>query len=100
MTDEMAAEKSLPESYVTHLQNIDVYRRTSVRHTIALILIGLVALPTLIPVFTLARLLRNKSGQSPGWVLWISEKVFKGIWGVHDVLLRPLLGSGEVTETR
>ena len=100
MTDEMSAEKSLPESYITHLQDIDVYRRTSIRQTIALVLIGLVALPTIIPLFTLARLLRNKSGGSPGWVIWTSEKVFKGIWGVHDLLLSPLLGSGEVTDTR
>jgi len=100
MTDKMDAEKSLPETYITHLQNMDVYRRTSVRQTIALVLTGLVALPTLFPLFTLAKLLRNRSGESPKWVQWMTGSFFNAVWGAHDVLLKPLFGSGEVTDTK
>lgn len=93
-----AKEKSLPQSYVKFLQGVDVYRRTTVLQTIALSLLAFLMVPCIIPLFTLARVLRNKKGEAPKWVQWSTGRVFKITWGIHDFAFRHLFGSGEVTK--
>jgi len=100
VTEDMFAEKSLPESYIASLQSVDVYRRTSVRQTIALSLLAVVVVPTIFPLFLLARLFRNKKGESPKWLQWLIGRTFMNIWAVHDNFLRHLFGSGEVTDAK
>lgn len=56
--------------------------------------------PLVVPLFGLARLLRNKKGEAPGWVQWLTGKTFKTTWAIHDYLFKPLFGSGEVREPK
>jgi hypothetical protein len=55
--------------------------------------------PVIIFMFLLQQIFRGKDGLSPPWMQKAGNMVFRFAWRVHDYVMRPIFGSGEVTKT-
>ncbi|KAG8844763.1 hypothetical protein FRC20_003396 [Serendipita sp. 405] len=95
-----AKEKSLPKEYQDYLENVETYHRTNRLQIFGLVILGSVLLPVFLLGVLVGRLLQNKKGESPRWIQRIKQTIFRGGWAIHDAVLKPLFGSGEVTEHR
>jgi len=93
-----ARENNLPPSYIAYLDGLQHYQKTSVRQWTGGILLGLVCAPIFLAIFTVARILRDNEGRSPGWLQTLIIRVVHSVWLVHDTVWKPIFGDGERTE--
>lgn len=95
----VSTERGLPEQYIAYLDSIETYHRKGILPNLAMVLFILFMAPIFLITLGLNKLLRDKNGVSPFWMQRAGGVLFRGVWKIHDVVGRPIFGSGEVTKT-
>jgi hypothetical protein len=92
------SENNLPASYIAYLDSLQHYQKTSVLQWIGGILLVLLCAPIFITIFTVAKILNDDEGRSPGWLQTLSVWIGHGTWTIHDTIWKPIFGNGEQTQ--
>ncbi|KAI1266750.1 hypothetical protein F5Y18DRAFT_346746 [Xylariaceae sp. FL1019] len=92
-----AAEHALPEDYQEYLASLQPYTITTMRQTLGKFIFWLLALPVMISLLGLGRLLADENGRYPRWLMLATTAGINLLWKVYDVFLEPVFGDGERT---
>lgn len=92
-----AREHALPDDYQAYLGRLESYTMTSVRQQIGRVLFMVAALPFLLLMFGLGRLLADDVGRTPRWLGIATTACMNLLWVVYDGFFKPLFGDGERT---
>ncbi|KAI0429279.1 hypothetical protein F5Y09DRAFT_262493 [Xylaria sp. FL1042] len=92
-----AREHALPDDYQAYLASLQPYTITRVSQQFGRFLFLVSALPGFLVLIGLSRVLADDVGRVPAW-LGVGTNVWMNLlWGVYDVLYKPLFGDGERT---
>ncbi|KAI1756624.1 hypothetical protein F4782DRAFT_274098 [Xylaria castorea] len=92
-----AREHALPDDYQAYLARLQSYAMTSVRQQIGRVLFLIAALPLLLLMIGLGRLLADDLGRTPRWLGIATTASMNLLWLVYDGFFKPLFGDGERT---
>ncbi|KAI0863212.1 hypothetical protein F4860DRAFT_77625 [Xylaria cubensis] len=92
-----AREHALPDDYQAYLASLQSYTMTSVRQQIGRVLFIIAALPLLLLMIGLGRLLADDVGRTPRWLGVATTACMNFLWAVYDGFFKPLFGDGERT---
>jgi hypothetical protein len=92
-----AEEHALPATYKRYLGKLQGYEATSVGQQLGAFVLGLSFLPFIVFLFLLMRLVQDKKGRAPPWIVWLSGAIFEAMWSYYDYVLKPVFGEGERT---
>ncbi|KAI1734449.1 hypothetical protein F4680DRAFT_453974 [Xylaria scruposa] len=92
-----AREHALPDDYQAYLASLQSYTMTSVRQQIGRVLFIIAALPLLLLMIGLGRLLADDVGRTPRWLGVATTASMNFLWAVYDGFFKPLFGDGERT---
>ncbi|MCJ1420105.1 hypothetical protein MMC32_006462 [Xylographa parallela] len=92
-----AAEHGLPPDYAAYLGALRAYVPTSPAQRLGRFVFLAVWLPWVVWLLGLARVYGGEGGRSPGWVLWLTGRVFDGMWRCYDGVFKGVFGEGEWT---
>ncbi|KAI0185976.1 hypothetical protein EV127DRAFT_463521 [Xylaria flabelliformis] len=92
-----AREHALPDDYQAYLASLQSYTMTSVRQQIGRVLFMIAALPLLLLMIGLGRLLADDVGRTPRWLGVATTACMNFLWAVYDGFFKPLFGDGERT---
>ncbi|TRX97786.1 hypothetical protein FHL15_001541 [Xylaria flabelliformis] len=92
-----AREHALPDDYQAYLASLQSYTMTSVRQQIGRVLFIIAALPLLLLMIGLGRLLADDVGRTPRWLGIATTACMNFLWAVYDGFFKPLFGDGERT---
>lgn len=95
-----ASEHTLPVPYQAYLSSLPAYTPTSARQRIGKFVFAALAIPLLLPVFALGRLLADDMGRNPRWLGAATTACMNLLWAAYDWGFRPVFGDGERTEGR
>jgi hypothetical protein len=93
-----AEEHSLPLEYRDFLYQIRPYTITSTRQRIGQFVFLSLWMPIIGAMFATSRMLADKNGRLPKWMIAISEAIFAGVWLSYDTFFKRLFGDGERTQ--
>lgn len=89
------SENNLPTSYITYLDGLQHYQKTSILQWIGGVLLLLLFAPIFVAVVIIGRILRDDEGRSPGWVQTLSVWIGYSVWTIHDNIWKQIFGDGE-----
>ncbi|KAI1131697.1 hypothetical protein F5Y10DRAFT_232881 [Nemania abortiva] len=92
-----AHEHGLPDDYQAYLGSLEPYEITRFRQQVGRVLFMIAALPVLLLVIGLSRLLADDTGRSPRWLGVASTVCMNLLWALYDAAFKPLFGDGEHT---
>ncbi|MCJ1396467.1 hypothetical protein MMC18_009357 [Xylographa bjoerkii] len=92
-----AAEHAFPPDYAAYLAGLRAYTITSQKQQLGQFVFLAVWLPIVLFLLGLAQVYGGEGGRSPRWLLWLTGRVFAGMWTCYDGLFRGLFGEGERT---
>ncbi|MCJ1401336.1 hypothetical protein MMC11_004548 [Xylographa trunciseda] len=92
-----AAEHGLPRDYAAYLAALRPYTATTPRQRLGGFVFLAVWGPVVLFLLGLAGVYAGEGGRSPRWLVWLTGRVFAGLWGSYDALFRGLFGEGEWT---
>ncbi|RDL40063.1 Uncharacterized protein BP5553_00042 [Venustampulla echinocandica] len=90
-------EHSLPSEYLAYLYNIRPYTITTFRQRIGRTIFLTSWIPIVMTFMGLGKILADKKGKMPTWMVPIMGALFKGLWGSYDVFFKRPFGDGERT---
>jgi hypothetical protein len=93
-----AREHGLPLEYREYLAQIRPYTMTSARQRIGGVTFLAFWAPFIMFLFGISRLVADKDGRVPKWVIPISEAIFGGMWWTYDRVYKGMFGDGERTQ--
>ncbi|KAI0447355.1 hypothetical protein F4803DRAFT_499276 [Xylaria telfairii] len=92
-----AREHALPDDYQAYLGRLEPYTMTTARQRVGRVLFMVAALPFLLLMFGLGRLLADDVGRTPRWLGAATTACMNLLWVVYDGFFKPLFGDGERT---
>jgi hypothetical protein len=92
-----AREHALPDDYQAYLARLQPYTITSIRQQIGRALFLLLALPLMLPILVLGRLLADDNGRTPRWLGLATMACMNLTWAAYDGFFKPVFGDGERT---
>ncbi|KAI1156165.1 hypothetical protein F4825DRAFT_346869 [Nemania diffusa] len=92
-----AREHALPDDYQAYLAAHGAYTPTTPRQQIGRVLFVLAALPAMLILLTLGRVLADGEGRSPRWLGLAAAACMNLHWGLYDCVFEPVFGDGERT---
>ncbi|KAJ8122409.1 hypothetical protein ONZ43_g1389 [Nemania bipapillata] len=92
-----AREHGLPDDYQAYLSSLSPYTLTQFRQRVGRILFLLAALPSLLLMLGLGRLLADDVGRTPRWLGLATTACMNLLWALYDAVFRPVFGDGERT---
>ncbi|KAF2968977.1 hypothetical protein GQX73_g4610 [Xylaria multiplex] len=92
-----AREHALPDDYRAYLAQLQPYTITSVSQQIGRFLFLFAALPGMLVVMGLGRLLADDLGRAPRWFGAATTAWMNVLWAAYDGVFKPLFGDGERT---
>ncbi|MCJ1408679.1 hypothetical protein MMC19_002754 [Ptychographa xylographoides] len=93
-----AAEHSFPPDYTAYLHSLRPYTITSRKQQLGQFIFLSIWFPIIMFLFGLAKVYgEGRGGKSPKWLVWLTGKVFVGMWTFYDVRFRGIFGDGERT---
>ncbi|KAI0459483.1 hypothetical protein F5B21DRAFT_456938 [Xylaria acuta] len=92
-----AREHALPDDYQAYLARLGSYAATSARQRVGRVAFLAAALPFLLLLFGLGRLLADDGGRTPRWLGVAATVCMNLLWAVYDGFYKPLFGDGEHT---
>ena len=93
-----AREHELPADYQAYLGALAAYEPAGTRQKWGLALMMLLWAPLLLLLLGTSRLLADRQGRVPLWVVVGMAVVFNLMWMSYDYLFKPLFGDGERTQ--
>ncbi|KAI0404876.1 hypothetical protein F4802DRAFT_214782 [Xylaria palmicola] len=93
-----AREHALPDDWQRHLAALAPYATTTWPQRLGRVLFLLLALPALLLMLGLSRLLADARGRAPRWLGVATTACMNLLWAAYDAVFRPLFGDGERTE--
>ncbi|KAB8336648.1 hypothetical protein FH972_020959 [Carpinus fangiana] len=90
-----ASEHNLPQEYRAYLAQIRSFTITTVRQRLGQVLFNTVWVPVFMALFALQPLFSRKNGQSPAWLVRLTNALFAAVWISYDRFFEPLFGDGE-----
>ncbi|KAI9833497.1 MAG: hypothetical protein M1819_003655 [Sarea resinae] len=92
-----ADENGIPQEYRDYLHQIRPYTITTTRQRIGQAIFVAAWAPFFALILLLNRLLADKSGRSPAWLMAFTAHVFSAAWANYDSTFKPIFGEGERT---
>ncbi|KAI1497213.1 hypothetical protein F5X99DRAFT_413304 [Biscogniauxia marginata] len=92
-----AREHRLPDEYQAYLSALSAYRATTLRQELGRLLFLVLALPPLVVVLVLSRVLTDENGNVPPRLAVAATVVLNLVWAAYDVVFKPVFGDGERT---
>lgn len=93
-----ATEHSFPPDYMSYLFSLQPYTITSQKQQLGQFIFLAIWQPIIMFLFGLAAAYGNrKGGRSPKWLVWLTGRVFLGMWVSYDGVFRGMFGDGERT---
>ncbi|KAI0486309.1 hypothetical protein F4859DRAFT_511303 [Xylaria cf. heliscus] len=92
-----AREHALPDDYQAYLAQLQSYTLTSARQRVGRVLFMVAALPALMLMLGLGRLLADDVGRTPRWLGLATTVCMNLLWALYDAFFKPLFGDGERT---
>ncbi|MCJ1432038.1 hypothetical protein MMC27_001394 [Xylographa pallens] len=95
-----AAEHGLPPDYAAYLAALRPYVATSQAQRLGRFVFLAIWLPLVLWLLGLASVYGGEGGRSPKWLLWLTGRMFDGMWRCYDGVFRGVFGEGEWTVER
>ncbi|KAI1828704.1 hypothetical protein F4861DRAFT_14948 [Xylaria intraflava] len=92
-----AREHALPEDFQIYLAQLQAYTMTRTWQRIGNILFLVMAMPLILAMVILGRVLADDAGRTPRWVGFATNAQMNLMWIAYDAFFKPVFGDGERT---
>ncbi|KAI4129121.1 MAG: hypothetical protein LQ347_003905 [Umbilicaria vellea] len=92
-----ADEHQLPADYKKYLHELRPYTITTNKQKLGQFIFVSIWSPIVMTIIGMEKVLADKNGKSPAWLVELLGAVFKAVWASYDLFFKGLFGDGERT---